>query len=90
MPLDDYSEAELQPRNLTKEEIENPGIFIKEFFSVAHLPQWRDTLWQALRLIVIGDWKNLPTKEKASFMLCYETIAKLIEIAHVLNRRTTE
>jgi len=38
MSINDYPQSELEPRKLSKDEIENPYEVIDNFFDFAHLP----------------------------------------------------
>jgi hypothetical protein len=85
MPLQDYSPAELEPRNLTSDEITDPYSFIHELFSYAHLPQLREELWQWFKLTVTGSYHKEPQKDRGDFLQLYEKFEKLIEVVHILH-----
>lgn len=76
---------------LNEEEIADPQIVIKDFFSTAHLPELREMLWTSLKSNVTGifpESDTLTKKEKYEVVLLYEQLVRLVEAAHLINERT--
>jgi len=90
MSIQDYSQSELEPRKLSKEEIENPYDVIDNFFDFAHLPQIRDELWEMLKLTVTSSYHIQPRRDRANLLYFYEKLEQLIEAAHVIHRKKNE
>lgn len=86
MPLSDYPAAELAPRHLTKDEIENPYEVINDLFQLGHLPQIRQDLWELFKTSIIGNFKSLPHRDRSDMVLFYERLQKLIEVVHLIYR----
>lgn len=75
---------------LSKEEIANPNLAIKDFFSFEHLPQLRELLWLFYKMLVTGNYLQndaLTPRERFDIALLYEYLHKLIEAAHLLNEK---
>jgi hypothetical protein len=75
---------------LNKDEISDPVLAIKEFFSTAHLPEVRDMLWLSLKTNVTGSFPQgdaLTPKERYDIILLYEQLIRLVEAAHLLNEK---
>jgi hypothetical protein len=87
MPLSDYSPAELEPRHLTKEEIEVPHEVIADIFNCWHLPQLRDELWDWFKVTVAGNFHTEPPKSRSNFTQLFEKLQRLVEAAHILHVR---
>ena len=87
MSIHDYPPAELEPRNLSKEEIENPYQVIDSFFDYAHLPQVREQLWEWLALTVSGSYHKKSCIERADLIYFYGKVELLIEAVHILHKR---
>jgi hypothetical protein len=89
MPLQDYPSRELEPRKLSREEVEDPLLVISDFFTYAHLPEIREQLWEMLKTTVTGGYCHvLNRRERADLVHFYEKLEKLIEAAHLLHRNT--
>jgi len=77
---------EMALSTLTKEEMNNPQLVLAELFDFAHLPELKMMLWEWLKATVTGSYnKTLSKKEKASILLLYEYIEKLLEANHLLH-----
>lgn len=75
---------------LNKEEIADPLLAIKEFFSTAHLPEVREMLWLSLKTNVTGSFPQgdaLTPQERCDIILLYEQLIRLVEAAHLLNEK---
>jgi len=75
---------------LNKDEISDPFLAIKEFFSTAHLPEVREMLWLSLKTNVTGSFPQgdaLTSKERYDIILLHEQIIRLVEAAYLLNER---
>jgi hypothetical protein len=71
---------EMALSTLTKEEMNNPQLVLAELFDFAHLPELKMMLWEWLKATVTGSYnKTLSKKEKASILLLYEYMEKLLE-----------
>ncbi len=71
---------------LNKEEISDPQLVIAELFDFAHLPELKQMLWEWLKATVSGSYnKTLSKRERASILLLYEYMEKLIEANHLLH-----
>jgi hypothetical protein len=88
MSINDYSQSELEPRKLSKEEIENPYEVIDNFFDYAHLPQVRDELWEFLKLTVSSNYHIQPRRDRANLLHFYEKLEQLVEAVHIIHQRT--
>jgi len=72
--------------SLKKDEISNPEMVIAELFDFAHLPELKQMLWEWLKATVSGSYnKTLSKRERASILLLYEYMEKLIEANHLLH-----
>ncbi|MFZ6024835.1 MAG: hypothetical protein ACOYVG_10345 [Bacteroidota bacterium] len=72
--------------SLNKDEISNPQLVIAELFDFAHLPELKQLLWEWLKATVSGSYnKTLSKRERASILLLYEHMEKLIEANHLLH-----
>ena len=87
MSIHDYPPAELEPRHLTKEEIEDPYQVIHGFFDYAHLPQVREHLWEWLKLTVSGNYHNISRTKRSNLLYFYDKIEVLVESVHILHRQ---
>jgi hypothetical protein len=87
MPITDYTEAELQPRNLTADEIADPHQVISELFNYGHLPQIREMLWDLLKTATTGTYHKQSATERTNLVSFYEKLAKLIEAAWVIHKK---
>ncbi|HCL04660.1 MAG TPA: hypothetical protein DHW64_01250 [Chitinophagaceae bacterium] len=77
---------EMALSTLTKEEMNNPQLVLAELFDFAHLPELKMMLWEWLKATVTGSYnKTLSKKEKASILLLYEYMEKLLEANHLLH-----
>lgn len=85
MPLNDYSLAELTPRTLTKEELENPYRVIADLFSYGHLPQLREQFRQWHEFTVCGNFHKKSVGVRCDWMRFNNEIQKLVEAAWVIN-----
>jgi hypothetical protein len=91
MSIHEYPPAELEPRKLSKEEIEDPYQVIYELFDYAHLPQIRESIWEWLKATTSGNYHKLSVSERGNLLYLYEKIEKLIEAAHIIhNKRVQE
>jgi hypothetical protein len=86
MSINDYTQIELQPRKLSKEEIENPDEVIHEFFTFAHLPDIRQALWEWLKLTVSGNFHRQSCADKSNLIYLYEQVEKLMEAVHIIHQ----
>src|SRR5690348_12375143 len=87
MPTD-YTKADLAPRYLEKEELENPYQVIYSIFDVAHLPQLRESLREWLRVTVTGDFPHsLSRRERMHLMEFTHHIERLLEAAHIIHEK---
>jgi hypothetical protein len=76
---------------LKEDEVTDPLLVIKDFFSNAHLPEVRDMLWLSLKTTVIGsfpDGEALNRKERYEIVFLYEQLIRLVEAAHLINEKT--
>lgn len=74
---------------LNKEEIANPNLVFDELFDFAHLPDVRELLWEWLKTTVTGSYnKTLTAREREAIIILYEKMEKLVEAAHVLQKKT--
>lgn len=87
MPLSDYPSAELEPRNLSKEEISDPYLVISELFDYMHLPQVREALWNWLKVSVTGGFKNESSNERQNLLGMYEKMAKVMEAVYLIHKK---
>jgi hypothetical protein len=87
MPLQDYPSAELEPRCLSKEEIENPYTVLTDFFSYGHIPEIRNQLWELLKLTVSSSYHKQSRREKADLVYFYDRLSKLIEAIYLIHCR---
>jgi hypothetical protein len=89
MPLSDYPLEELFPRDLTKEERENPFMVLNDFFSYSHLPSIREQMDELLTTTVTGNYcKMLTRRERSDMLFFFEKLRKLIEACHILSNAT--
>lgn len=71
---------------LNKEEINNPQLVLTELFDFAHLPELKILLWNWLKATVTGSYnKTLNNRERASILILYEYMEKLLEANHLLH-----
>ncbi len=85
MKKTDYPEWEMQSRLLTKEEVNDPTIVLNERFDFAHLPEWRNLLWEWLKLTVSGTYNTASAEsERGNILFVYEKLQRLIEVSHIL------
>jgi HEPN domain-containing protein len=81
-----YTSADLAPRFLEKEEIENPYKVIYSVFDYASLPHIRESFRELLRVAVTGDYtKGLNHRERVNLMHFTEHVERLIEAAHIIH-----
>ena len=72
--------------SLTREQISNPELVLAELFDFAHLPELKNLLWEWLKATVTGSYnKTLSKRERASILLLYEYLQKLLEANHLLH-----
>ncbi|MBL7735945.1 MAG: hypothetical protein JNL51_10825 [Chitinophagaceae bacterium] len=88
MSLRDYSPFELEPRKLSKEEIENPYEVIHNLFDFAELPFIREQLWELLKLTISGSYHKQSRSDRANLLFFYEKLETLVEAAHIIHQRT--
>jgi hypothetical protein len=86
MSLTDYPAHEWMPRNLSKEEIQNPYGVIYAFFDYANLPRIRQMLWEWLKITINENWHTLSNEQRADALYFYEKLEKLVEAAHLIHR----
>lgn len=75
---------------LSEDEVIDPRLAIKDFFSFAHLPEVKEMLWQSLKTNVTGSFSHdgaLNAKERFDIILLYEQLVRLVEAAHLLNEK---
>jgi len=75
---------------LTEDEIADPLLAIREFFSTAHLPEFRDMLWLSFKTNVMGSYPHgdtLTPQERCDIVVLYEQLVRLVEAAHLLNEK---
>ena len=75
---------------LTKEEISDPNLAIRDFFSFEHLPQMRELLWLLYKMLVTGNYLQddaLTPRERYDLAILYEYLLKLMEAAHLLHEK---
>jgi hypothetical protein len=87
MAIQDYPSTELEPRNLSKEEMEDPYKVIHSLFDYGHLPQIRFMLWDLLKITITGTYHQQKPGERASLLHFYEKLEKLVEAVHILHRQ---
>jgi HEPN domain-containing protein len=84
----EYSKADIAPRFLTPEEIENPYQVIHDLYSYDHLPGIREKMKQWTRLTFTGNYNHeLQRVERANLAYYIEHIEKLIEASHIIHER---
>jgi hypothetical protein len=88
MTLRDFAREEMYPRGLTKEQIKDPYSVIDDLFSYSHLPDMRNNLSELQRILVVGDWHQLPRRERADMMYFLSWMSKMIECVHIIHTRT--
>jgi hypothetical protein len=87
MALQDYPPSELQPRQLSREQTEDPMLVIQDFFEYDQLPEIRQQLWDMLKTAATGNYcKTLSRRERSDLFYFYEQLVKLVEAAHLLYR----
>jgi hypothetical protein len=86
MPLNDYSVAELTPRLLTKEEMENPYRVLADLFSYGHLPQLREQFRQWHEFTVCGSFHKYSVSERRNWLRFYNEMEKLVEAAWTIHK----
>lgn len=80
--------AELAPRYLEKDELENPYKVIYSIFDAAHLPQLRELLREWIRVTVTGDFSHaLSRRERAQLIEFTQHIERLLEAAHIIHEK---
>jgi hypothetical protein len=84
MPISDYPAHVLEPRHLTKEEIENPYDLVSEFFSFGHLPEQRAYLTLLFDIAITGNYRILSRREKSDLVYFYHWLEKALEALHLL------
>lgn len=75
---------------LSKEEVTDPHLAIKDFFSFAHLPEVREMLWLSHKTNVTGIFPQgeaLNPRDRLYILLLYEQLLKLVEAAYLINER---
>jgi hypothetical protein len=75
---------------LTKAEASDPTLAIKDFFSFAHLPEFREMLWLFFKTMVTGSYHQegaLSQRDRYHLALLYEYLLKLIEASHLINEK---
>ncbi len=79
--------AELYPRKLSEEEINDPYLVIRQFFDYTSLPDIRENLWEWLKITVSGTFNTELFKkyQRYDMIYFYEHIEKLIEAAHLIH-----
>jgi HEPN domain-containing protein len=84
----EYSKADIAPRFLTPDEIENPYQVIHDLYSYDHLPGIREKMKQWTRLTFTGNYNHeLQRVERANLAYYIEHIEKLIEASHIIHER---
>jgi len=72
---------------LSKDEIDHPELVLTELFDFAHLPELKKLLWDWLKATVTGTYnKTLNNRERASILLLYEYLEKLLEANHLIHQ----
>ena len=89
MALKDYTNTELAPRKLEKEEIKDPMLVLDAFFDYAHLPQVREMLWTLLKTTVTSSYHKQTVVERCDQVYFFERIEQLIEAAYIIHARNT-
>ena len=81
-----YPEWDMYSRLLTNEEHADPNLVLEELFDFAHLPEWRNILWDWLKITVSGSYnaETSTSSERASILFVYEKLQKLIEASHLM------
>jgi hypothetical protein len=87
MPLQDYTPAELAPRNLTKEQVDDPTLVFDELFDSLYLPQCREALWDLFTVCVTGRFTEQSPTDRENVVHIYKKLEKLVEAAHILHVR---
>jgi hypothetical protein len=90
MPLKDYPPTEMEPQRLTNEELNDPYQVIRDLFEFAHLPDIREIYWDWLKVTVNKSYDQQTKNERSTFLVLYEKLGKLIEVAHMLYRQNRE
>ncbi len=87
MKKTDYPEWEMYSRSLTNEEHANPNLVLEKLFDFAHLPEWRQILWDWLKMTVSSSYhaETTTSSERASILFVYEQLQKLIEASHLIH-----
>jgi len=82
-----YPEWDMYSRLLTNEEHADPDLVLEEIFDFAHLPEWRNILWNWLKITVSGSYNTEATtpSERASILFVYEKLQRLIEASHLIH-----
>ena len=71
---------------LTKDEINDPYLVIKDLFQFGHLPEIREMLWESFKATITGNYpKRLDRKERNDIVYLYEYIERLVEASHLIN-----
>lgn len=88
MPVEDYDPAELVPRKLNREEIDDPYQVIADLFNYGHLPEIREQLWELLKAAITGNYcHDLDRRDRSNLLHFYEHLEKLIEVAHIIYQK---
>jgi hypothetical protein len=82
-----YPEWDMYSRLLTNKEHADPNLVLEELFDFAHLPEWRNILWDWLKITVSGSYNTETTtpSERASILFVYEKLQRLIEASHLIH-----
>jgi hypothetical protein len=75
---------------LNEDEIADPFLAIREFFTKAHMPEVRDMLWLSFKTNVTGSFPQgdlLTQQERYDIILLHEQFIRLVEAAHLLNEK---
>jgi hypothetical protein len=71
---------------LSPEEINNPYLVLNDFFSIGHLPEVREKLWEFFKVTITGSYpERLDTIEKIHLVCLYEYLEKLVEAVYLIN-----
>lgn len=71
--------------SLNKGQADNPQQVLADLFDFAHLPELKQMLWDWLKTTVTGSYnKTLNNRERATIVLLYEYLDKLLEANYQL------
>src|SRR5262245_20863451 len=87
MSIHDYHQRELEPRKLSQEQVEDPQQVLDELFDYAHLLQWREALWEWLKVAVSGNYKKESRRDRSNLLYFYEKVEMLVEAAHIIHQQ---